>query len=221
MSDTGKSPQFDAVVIGAGLTGIYQTHTLLQLGFSVQGYEAADDVGGTWYWNRYPGCRLDTESYTYGYFCLKGITPEWTWSELFAGQPELLRYANHAADRMDVRRHYRFKTRVTRAVYDEAANLWTLNLDDGSSASCRYLLSAVGPLSATRLPDIEGIRSFAGESFHSSRWPREAGGVGARKVDFSGKRVGIIGTGATGVQIIPVVAETAGRLFVFQRTPNW
>lgn len=219
---TESAPQpIDAIVIGAGLTGMYQVYALRNMGFSVKGYETAAGVGGTWYWNRYPGCRLDTESYTYGFFCLKGIIPDWNWTEQFAGQPELLKYANYAADHMDVRKDFQFNTTVVGARYDEGANLWRLEMDDGSKASCRYLLTAVGLLSATRLPDIEGLRSFKGESFHTSRWPREEGGVGPRRVDFTGKRVGVIGTGATGVQIIPVVAETAAELFVFQRSPNW
>lgn len=221
MQTQSRPGTLDAIVIGAGLTGMYQVYALRNMGFSVRGYEAAAGVGGTWYWNRYPGCRLDTESYTYGYFCLKGITPEWNWSEQFAGQPELLKYANYAADKMDVRKDFQFNTAVIKAAYDEATNLWNLEMDDGSTASCRYLLTAVGLLSATRLPDIEGLNSFKGESFHTSRWPREEGGFGARKIDFTGKRVGVIGTGATGVQIISAVAETAAELFVFQRSPNW
>lgn len=220
MANTEQSAYFDAIVIGAGITGIYQTWQLREMGLSVRGYEAGTDVGGTWYWNRYPGCRLDTESYAYGYFGLAGIVPEWQWSERFAGQPELLRYVNHAADRMDIRRNYQFRTKVKSATYDECANLWRLELDDGTSASCRFLLTAVGPLSATRMPSIPGIETFTGESFHSSRWPRDEHGNG-RLHDFSGKRVGVIGTGATGVQIIPIVAKTAAKLSVLQRTPNW
>ena len=224
MSDKpgAQQQQFDAIVIGAGITGMYQLYTLRNLGLSVRGYEAGSEVGGTWFWNRYPGCRLDTESYTYGYFALKGIIPEWTWSEQFAGQPELLRYARHAADKMDIRKDIRFGVRVLGAAYDEASNRWRVELSDGSHASCRYLLSAVGPLSATRMPNIPGIDSFQGESFHSSRWPLDpADPHGGRQFDFSGKRVGVIGTGATGVQIIPIVARTAAQLNVFQRTPNW
>lgn len=211
---------FDAIVIGAGITGMYQTYLLRESGLSVLGLEAAPDVGGTWYWNRYPGCRLDTESYAYGYFSLNGIIPNWQWSERFAGQPELLRYARHAAEKMDLRKSYRFNTKVLSAYYDECANLWRLGIDSGETLTCRFLLSAVGPLSATRMPNIPGIESFKGESFHSSRWPRDEGD-GPKSVDFTGKRVGVIGTGATGVQIIPVVAQTASQLHVFQRTPNW
>ena len=206
---------FEAIVIGAGITGIYQTYLLRRAGFSVQGFEAGSDVGGTWYWNRYPGCRLDTESYAYGYFSLNGIIPEWEWRERFAGQPELLDYVQHAADRMGIRSSYRFNTTVESAQYDEAANCWRLRLDDGTTASARFLLSAVGLLSATRMPTLPGIETFRGRSFHSSRWPLDVGS------DFSGQRVGLVGTGATGVQIVPVVADTAERLFVFQRTPNW
>jgi (2,2,3-trimethyl-5-oxocyclopent-3-enyl)acetyl-CoA 1,5-monooxygenase len=219
MPEQTTQPDFDAIVIGAGITGMYQTWLLDRIGLKVHGYEAGSDVGGTWYWNRYPGCRLDTESYAYGYFALNGIIPEWQWRERFAGQPELLRYAQYAADKMDVRRHYEFNVRVSAAHFDEAKSCWRLTLEDGRSASCRFLLSAVGPLSATRMPPIPGIETFAGQSFHSSRWPRDDDG--GRHTDFTGKRVGVIGTGATGVQIIPVAAKTAQQLYVFQRTPNW
>lgn len=214
------NPEFDAIVIGAGITGIYQTYLLDQAGMKVLGIEAAEDVGGTWYWNRYPGCRLDTESYAYGYFALKGIIPDWEWSENFASQPEMLRYANRAADAMDVRKLYKFKTKVTAAKYVESGKLWEVTLDSGEVATCRFLISATGPLSASRIPDFKGIDSFKGEAFHSSRWPSDAEG-NPKGVDFTGKRVGVIGTGATGVQIIPIAAETAKELYVFQRTPNW
>lgn len=215
-----RTPDFDAVVIGAGVTGIYQTYLLDQNGMSVLGVDAAEDVGGTWYWNRYPGCRLDTESYAYGYFALKGILPEWKWSEHFAGQAEMLRYVNAAADKMDIRRLYRFKTKVVSAHYGDQDNVWNIALSDGSELTCRYLISATGPLSASNMPSYEGLDIFQGEAFHSSSWPRDDQGR-AKNIDFTGKRVGVIGTGATGVQIIPIVAETAEDLFVFQRTPNW
>lgn len=220
MTNGAKSPALDAVVIGAGVTGIYQTFLINQAGMKVLGIEAGKDVGGTWYWNRYPGCRLDTESYAYGYFALKGIIPEWEWSEKFASQPEMLRYANHAADAMDVRKHYRFNTRVTAARYVENDKLWEVTLDNEKVVTCRFLISATGPLSASRLPDIKGMDSFKGESFHTSRWPTDAEGI-PKGIDFTGKRVGVIGTGATGVQIIPIAAQTAKELYVFQRTPNW
>ena len=220
MNQAISQPDTDAIVIGAGITGIYQVYQLRQQGLSVLGIEAGADVGGTWYWNRYPGCRLDTESYAYGYFALKGIVDPWPWSERFAGQAELLRYVRHAADQMQVRPHYRFNARVLKAHYLEDEELWRVELDDASVLRCRYLISAVGPLSAARMPRIEGMDRFRGESFHSSRWPADAQDQG-RQVDFTGKRVGVIGTGATGVQIIPIVARTARQLHVFQRTPNW
>jgi cyclohexanone monooxygenase len=218
----GVGPQFDAIVIGAGVTGMYMVYKLQNMGFSVRGYEAGSDVGGTWYWNRYPGCRLDTESFTYAYFFLNDIVPEWSWSERFAGQEELLRYARHAADKMDIRKNIRFNTIVVSAKYDEARNLWRVDLQDGSSATCRFLLTAVGLLSATRLPEFEGMDTFKGISFHTSRWPADPeGGVGGVRFNFEGKRVGVIGTGATGVQLIPEIAKTARELFAFQRSPNW
>jgi cation diffusion facilitator CzcD-associated flavoprotein CzcO len=220
MIENKNMPEFDAVIIGAGITGMYQTYLLARAGLNILGIEAGEDVGGTWYWNRYPGCRLDTESYTYGYFALKGIIPEWNWSENFAGQPEMLRYANYAADKMDVRRHYRFNTTVEAANYVDSDDLWKVTLNGGEVLTCRFLISATGPLSATRLPDIKGIETFKGESFHSSRWPTDAEGH-PTGYDFTGKKVGVIGTGATGVQIIPIAAETAKELYVFQRTPNW
>ncbi len=222
MREETDSRAHDAIVIGGGITGIYQTYLLRKMGLDVKAYEAGADLGGTWYWNRYPGCRLDTESFAYGYFAIKGILPDWTWTEHFAGQPELLRYVRGAAEKMNVRGAYQFNTRVVSAHYDEPANRWRLTLDDGTQATCQYLISAAGPLSATRMPQIEGIQSFAGESYHSSRWPHDAGDAALpREIDFSGRRVGVIGTGATGVQIIPVVARTAAQLHVFQRTPNW
>jgi (2,2,3-trimethyl-5-oxocyclopent-3-enyl)acetyl-CoA 1,5-monooxygenase len=218
----GVEPQFDAIVIGAGVTGMYMIYELQNIGFSVRGYEAGGDVGGTWYWNRYPGCRLDTESYTYAYFFLNDIVPEWSWSERFAGQEELLRYCRHAADKMDIRKNIQFNATVVSAKYDETRNLWKVELEDGSSATCRFLLTAVGLLSATRMPEFEGMETFKGLSFHTSRWPAHPeGGVEGMRFNYEGKRVGVIGTGATGVQLIPEIAETAQELFVFQRSPNW
>ncbi|KMS58246.1 flavin-containing monooxygenase [Sphingobium cupriresistens] len=220
MSGVETKPDYDAIVIGAGVTGMNQTYLLDREGLRVLGIEAGEDVGGTWYWNRYPGCRLDTESYTYGYFALSGIIPEWDWSETFAGQPEMLRYANYAADKMDVRRHYKFRTKVESAHYDDLANVWKVGLDSGEKLTCRFLISATGPLSASRMPDYAGIEEFKGEAFHTSRWPTDDEG-NPQTIDFTGKRVGVIGTGATGVQIIPIAAHTAQDLYVFQRTPNW
>jgi len=192
------------------------------MGFTVRGFDTAGDVGGTWYWNRYPGCRLDTESFAYAYFSLTGIIPEWTWSERFAGQPELLAYSRYAADKMDIRKNYQFNTGVAKATYDEYDNVWMIQLENGDFVTCHYLLTAVGLLSATRMPDIEGAQSFRGVAFHTSRWPCDpAGGNCGQDIGFAGKRVGIIGTGATGVQLIPQIAKTANELFVFQRSPNW
>ena len=220
MHDHTLSPDFDAIVIGAGITGLYQVYQLRRMGMTVRGIEAGSDVGGTWFWNRYPGCRLDTESYAYGYLSLAGIVGPWAWSERFAGQPELLQYVRFAAEKMGVRPHYEFNIRVTQAHYQEQDNVWRITLDSGRVFHCRFLISAVGPLSAARLPDIPGMDSFQGESFHSSRWPADSSGQG-RQIDFTGKRVAVLGTGATGVQIIPVVAQTARQLHVLQRTPNW
>lgn len=216
------TPHFDSIVIGAGVTGIYMVHKLQNMGFKVKGIEKGSDVGGTWYWNRYPGCRLDTESFTYAYLFLKGLVPDWTFNERFAGQEELLRYVRAAADKMDIRKNYQFDTAVTGATYDESRNVWCVNLDDGSSATCTYLITAVGLLSATRLPEFAGMDSFEGVSFHTSRWPGDPnGGVAGVRYNFEGKRIGVIGTGATGVQLVPEIAKTAKDLFVFQRSPNW
>jgi cation diffusion facilitator CzcD-associated flavoprotein CzcO len=215
-----RDPDYDAIVIGAGVTGIYQTYLLVREGMRVLGVDAAEDVGGTWYTNRYPGCRLDTESYAYGYFALKGIIPDWSWSENFAAQPEMLRYVNAAADRMDIRRYYKFNTKVVSAIFNDETHLWDVTLDDETTSSCRFLISATGPLSASNMPAYDGLDVFEGEAFHSSHWPRDPDG-NPNNMDFTGKRVGVVGTGATGVQIIPIVAETAKDIFVFQRTPNW
>lgn len=213
---------FDAIVIGAGFTGMYQLYKLREMGLSVKGYDIAGDVGGTWYWNRYPGCRVDTQSHVYCYAFSKEILNEWNWSEQFAGQPEVLRYLQFAAEKMDVRKEYQFNTRVLKAVYNESSNVWKIELDDGSSAIAKYLISATGPLSVPQMPAYEGLDSFKGDSYHSYYWPRDPEGTtGGKKVDYRGKRVGVIGTGSTGVQIITEVAKTAGELVVFQRSPNW
>jgi len=205
---------FDAIIIGAGLSGMYQLHRLRELGLKVQVFETGTDVGGTWYWNRYPGARFDSESYSYGYSFSKELLEEWEWSEHFAGQPETLRYCRHVADKFDLRRDIQFRSRVTTAVYDEATRSWTITLEDGSRYSTRFLITAIGPLSTPTLPRIEGVDSFKGQSFHTARWPKEP-------VDFAGKRVAVIGTGATGVQPIQTIASEVGHLTVFQRTPNW
>jgi len=205
---------FDAVIVGAGLSGMYQLHRLRELGLRVCVLEAGTNVGGTWYWNRYPGARFDSESYSYGYSFSKELLEEWEWSEHFAGQPETLRYCNHVADKFDLRRDIRFRSRVTAAIYQEASRSWGVTLEDGSHLRSRFLITAIGPLSTPTLPRIEGRDSFRGESFHTARWPHEP-------VDFKGRRVAVIGTGATGVQTIQTIAAEVGHLTVFQRTPNW
>jgi cation diffusion facilitator CzcD-associated flavoprotein CzcO len=205
---------FDAVVIGSGVTGLYQLHKLRGLGLRVRSFEAASGVGGTWYWNRYPGARFDSESWTYGYSFSKELLEEWDWSEHFAPQPETERYLNHVADRFDLRRDIQFNTRVTAADYREDTRSWDVTLGDGSRVTTRFLITAVGILSAPTMPNIPGIAAFQGQSCHTHDWPKQG-------VDFAGKRVGIIGTGATAVQTIQEVAKTAGHLTIFQRTPNW
>jgi cation diffusion facilitator CzcD-associated flavoprotein CzcO len=205
---------YDAIIIGSGMSGLYQLYRLRELGMKVRVFEAGTSVGGTWYWNRYPGARFDSESYSYGYSFSKELLAEWEWSEHFAGQPETLRYLNHVADKFDLRRDIQFRSRVTAASYDEAARSWGITLEDGSRVRSRFLITAIGPLSTPTLPRIEGRDSFEGQSFHTARWPREP-------VDFAGKRVAVIGTGATGVQTIQTIAAEVGHLTVFQRTPNW
>ena len=205
---------FDAIIIGAGLSGMYQLYRARELGLKVRVFEAGTEVGGTWYWNRYPGARFDSESYSYGYSFSKALLEEWEWSEHFAGQPETLRYCKYVADKFDLRRDIQFKSRVIAAIYDEDARGWTITLQDGSRHSTRFLITAIGPLSTPTLPRIEGLDSFQGQSFHTARWPKEP-------VDFKGKRVAVIGTGATGVQTIQTIAGEVGHLTVFQRTPNW
>ena len=205
---------FDAIVIGAGMSGLYQLYCLRQLGLRVRVFEAGTGVGGTWYWNRYPGARFDSESYSYGYSFSQELLDEWDWGEHFAPQPETERYINFVADKFDLRRDIQFSSRVTAAVFDEPTRTWVLTLEDGSSHRCRFLVTAVGPLSAPTMPRLEGVSDFRGQSFHTGLWPKQP-------VDFAGKRVAVIGTGATGVQTIQEVAKTAGHLTVFQRRPNW
>jgi cation diffusion facilitator CzcD-associated flavoprotein CzcO len=212
----GAAPALDhdAIIIGAGMSGLYQLHRLRGLGMRVRLFEAGSGVGGTWYWNRYPGARFDSESYSYGFSFSQELLEEWNWSEHFAPQPETLRYLSHVADRFDLRRDIRFHSRVTAAHYQEGTRSWEVALEDGSRHSARFLITAIGPLSAPTLPRIAGLETFQGEAYHTSRWPHEP-------VRFEGKRVAVIGTGATGVQTIQEVAKTAEQLTVFQRTPNW
>ena len=214
LGDTVAELDYDAIVIGAGMSGLYQLYRLRELGLRVLVLEAGTGVGGTWYWNRYPGARFDSESYSYGYSFSQELLAEWDWSEHFAPQPETLRYLNHVADKFDLRRDIQFRSRVASARYQEATRGWDVVLEDGRQYTTRFLVTAIGPLSAPTLPRIDGVETFKGQFFHTARWPHEP-------VNFAGKRVAVVGTGATGVQTIQEVAKTAGHLTVFQRTPNW
>jgi cation diffusion facilitator CzcD-associated flavoprotein CzcO len=213
-SPPNSALDYDAIIIGAGLSGMYQLYRLRELGLRVRVFEAGTDVGGTWYWNRYPGARFDSESYSYGFSFSKALLEEWEWSEHFAGQPETLRYCNFVADKLDLRRDIQFRSPVASAIYDENTRSWRTTLEDGSAFTCRFLVTAIGPLSTPTLPRVEGRDSFRGKSFHTARWPKEP-------VDFAGKRVAVIGTGATGIQTIQTIASEVGHLTVFQRTANW
>jgi cation diffusion facilitator CzcD-associated flavoprotein CzcO len=212
--DAAPALDYDAIIIGAGMSGMYQLYRLRELGMRVRVFEAGTGVGGTWYWNRYPGARFDSESYSYGYSFSKELLEEWSWSEHFAGQPETLRYLNLVADKFDLRRDVQFRSTVTAAIYDEPTRSWNVTLADDSRFRARFLITAIGPLSTPTLPRIEGVGTFRGQSFHTARWPHEP-------VDFTGQRVAVIGTGATGVQTIQTIAKSVGHLTVFQRTPNW
>jgi cyclohexanone monooxygenase len=204
----------DVVVVGAGFAGMYMLHRLRALGMSARVFEAGSGVGGTWYWNRYPGARCDVESMQYSYSFSSELEQEWQWSELFASQPEILRYANHVADRFDLRRDIQFDTRVTEAHFDRATRRWDVRTDRGDVVSARYCVMATGCLSTARVPDFPGIERFAGKTYHTGHWPH----VG---VDFAGRRVGVIGTGSSAIQAIPVIAQQAAHVTVFQRTPNF
>ena len=210
----GGDPAWDAIVVGAGFAGLYAVHALRQKGFRCLGFEAAPDVGGVWYWNRYPGARCDVESMQYSYGFSEELQQEWRWSERFSPQREIHAYTRHVAERFDLRRHFRFGTAVTAAEFDEACALWTVRTDRGESETARFLIMASGSLSVARYPDIPGLDSYEGELFHIGQWPD-------RPVDFAGRRVGVVGTGSSGVQAIPVIAEQAEHLTVFQRTPNF
>jgi cation diffusion facilitator CzcD-associated flavoprotein CzcO len=209
-----EAANFDAIVIGAGISGMFMLYRLRELGMTVRVFEAGTGVGGTWYWNRYPGARFDSESWTYGYSFSKELMREWDWKEHFSPQPDTLEYLNHVADRFDLRRDMQFRSTVTSAHWDDAGNAWTVTLDSGQQARSRFLFTAVGILSAYTLPAIEGRDSFRGPAYHPARWPHTP-------VDFTGKRVGIIGTGATAIQAIPEIAKQAKQLTIFQRRPNW
>src|SRR5919109_2142876 len=212
---SGQAREYaDVVVVGAGVLGIYQLYVAVRAGYSVRMLEQGSGVGGTWYWNRYPGCRFDSESETYGYSWSEELLQEWDWKEHYSGQPENEAYLNYVADKFDLRKDIQFNSRVVSAVYDEKANRWEVELESGQRARAQFLVAAVGILSARYTPPFPGIDSFKGVSYHTSRWPKE-------KVDLAGKRVAVIGTGATAVQLIPEIAKEVGHLTVFQRTPNY
>jgi cyclohexanone monooxygenase len=204
----------DALIVGAGFSGIYMLKRCRELGLSARVIEAGTDVGGTWYWNRYPGARCDVESMTYSYSFSDDLQQDWTWTERYAKQPEILRYVDHVVDRFDLRRDMQFETRVTAAAFDDATNRWAIETDRGERLSAKYCVMATGCLSTPSMPDYKGLESFEGDRYHTGRWPHE-------EVDFTGQRVGIVGTGSSGIQSIPVIAEQATHLTVFQRTPNF
>jgi cyclohexanone monooxygenase len=205
---------YDAVVVGAGFGGLYMLHKLRnELGMKVRVFDKAGDVGGTWYWNRYPGALSDTESFVYCYSFDKALLQEWDWDTRYVTQPQILSYLNHVADRLDLRRDIEFNTGVTGARFDEQRNLWSVQLDSGKTVTARYLVTALGLLSATNVPDIKGIETFQGAQYHTGAWPEG--------LDFKGKRVGVIGTGSTGIQVITALAPQVGHLTVFQRSPQY
>jgi len=216
---TDRSPSravadVDVLVIGAGITGIYQLYRAREAGFTTLLLEAGDGVGGTWYWNRYPGARFDSESYTYAYLFSKELFDEWEWHEHFAAQPEIERYLNHVVDRFGLRRQMRFGAHVTSAVFDEATGTWTVATGDGNEVRTRFLVAATGILSVPYYPDIAGREDFRGQSFHTGRWP-------TTPVDFTDRRVAVVGTASSGVQVVPAVVDEVASLTVFQRTANW
>lgn len=214
LSTTNQITYLDAVVIGAGFSGLYMLYRLREAGFSIRVFEAGEGVGGVWYWNRYPGARCDSESIYYNYTFSEELYKEWTWTSRYPEQPEILRYLNFVADKCNLRKDIQFKTRVQAAVYDEETKRWRIDLDDGNRLSAKYFISGVGCLSAANVPNITGLDTFEGNWYHTSHWPHE-------KVDFKGKRVGVIGTGSSGIQSIPAIAKEAGHLTVFQRTPQY
>ncbi len=205
---------FDAVVVGAGIAGLYQVHRLREMGLKVRGIDAASGVGGTWYWNCYPGARVDSQSYIYQYWFSEELINEWNWSERFPGQPEAERYLNFVADKLDLRKDFRFETRVVSADWDESTQRWTLRTDRGDEYVTRFFVSCAGMLSAPQVPPFEGHEKFRGQIVHTARYPREG-------IDFKGKKVGVIGTGATGIQVIQTIASEVAELKVFQRTPQY
>jgi len=219
MSPAQSSPAeaaetYDVVVVGAGFAGLYMLHRLRGLGFSARVYEQGGGVGGTWYWNRYPGARCDVESMQYSYSFSEELQQEWDWSERYAPQAEILKYANHVADRFDLRRDIQFNTRVERAVFDAREKGWSVTTSGGKTVLAQFVVLATGCLSNARKPDIKGLETFRGPVYHTGNWPHE-------DVDFTGLRVGLIGTGSSGIQSAPIIAEQAKHLTVFQRTANF
>jgi cyclohexanone monooxygenase len=214
MPENTQEQAFDVVVVGAGFAGMYMLHRLRELGFSARVYEQGSDVGGTWYWNRYPGARCDVESMQYSYSFSEELQQEWNWSERYAPQPEILKYAQHVADRFGLRPDIVFNTRVERAEFDEGGGVWQVTTSDGRTVQAQFVVLATGCLSNARMPDIKGLSDFKGEVYHTGHWPHEG-------VDFTGLRVGVIGTGSSAIQSVPLIAEQARQLFVFQRTPNF
>ena len=216
-STNGAGPaaaDFDAVIVGAGFAGMYMLYRLRELGLSVRVLEAGSDIGGTWYWNRYPGARCDVESMQYSYQFSEDLQQEWEWSERYATQPEILRYANHVANRFDLRRDIQFDTRVAAAAFDDDAGYWRIETDDGARLRATYCIMATGCLSAPNEPTFDGQESFNGPIYHTGRWPHE-------RVDFTGQRVAVIGSGSSAMQSVPLIAEQAMHLYVFQRTPHY
>lgn len=215
MSDQVKtSSSVDAVIVGAGFSGLYLLHRFRELGISTRVFERGSDVGGTWYWNRYPGARCDVESMQYSYSFDEDLQQEWQWSEKFSPQPQILAYANHVADRFDLRKDIDFDVEVTAAHYDEGARRWAIETDSGERVSAQFFIMATGCISTAQIPDLEGFADYKGRTFHTGNWPHE-------KVDFTGERIAVIGTGSSGIQAIPVLAQEAAHLTVFQRTPNY
>ena len=207
-------PPLDVLVVGAGITGLYQLHRALEEGFTAALVEAGAGVGGTWFWNRYPGARFDSESYTYGYLFSKELFEDWEWQEHFAGQPEIERYLNHVVDRFDLRRHLRFHSPVTSAVWHEASATWAVTTGDGAITTARFLVCATGVLSVPYVPDVPGREDFRGVQHHTGRWPAEP-------VDLRDKRVAVVGTSSSGVQVVPAIVGEAAAVTVYQRSANW
>ena len=213
-TNSAKTQQVDVAVVGAGFAGLYLLHKLRKAGFTTVVVEEAGDVGGTWYWNRYPGARCDIQTIDYSYTFDPELENAWQWSEKYATQPEILRYLGFVADRYDLRRDIRFGTKVTGANWDQTEERWRLTTDNGAAISCRYYIMATGCLSAPKPPEIDGVKDFKGEIYFTGRWPHD-------EVKLAGKRIAVIGTGSSAIQSIPLLAEQASHLTVFQRTPNF